>query len=233
MSYGIMTAEELLEVLKVSRKSLHRLREMEGFPAPARVGNIVRYDGDAVMRWFMSQKKDSNSISRHNISGEVVMAGKNNDGEYVFIDNASNQIQSEYAQILAKALTGVTGGVVSHMYVAYNNDAAPTADAFDVSDGVEYFVNLTGSKDFIKVPVIVLPSKTEDSSRFQVIVGNSVGYRGLVFNESSWVYCIALVAETASDDVTRDKIFARLNWTPPRQKTADQLSIDWTIKFTE
>ena len=226
MSIGIVTAKELIKLLKISNRSLYRFREVEGFPQPIKVGNIVRYDGDAVMQWIKEQSKVNNEKRiRGKVYAEVINNGNSEMALY-----SSNQIQNDHAKILVNAVTGNKCGRITHLYLAFDNAVAqPETQTIPRDEGMEYFLSLEGTRDYMRVPASITPTITDGSAvEFHFIVGGRTGSRGLTFGSNSWIYTMALVAEESEGT---GKIFARLNCDPPRKNTERQLSINWSIDF--
>ncbi len=140
---------------------------------------------------------------------------------------------------------------INAMYLEFENTAgSASAPSFDLEDGVDYYLGLTGARDYLRLPLTSLPALTvNDAARFEgtgvdfdaatftTQSSGTSGAGGLSFSSgsNSLVFGIALVAAPIWADRTRDLIFARAYFDVSEQqrKTATkQVSIAWMQALT-
>ena len=52
----LLRVKDVLESLKISVVTLHRLRKAGDFPAVIRVGGSIRFDSEEILRWIADKK---------------------------------------------------------------------------------------------------------------------------------------------------------------------------------
>jgi hypothetical protein len=151
------------------------------------------------------------------------------------------------ADILAKLLSGDPKYAINTMYLEFINLANPAdpvpAPTFDRSGGVTYYTGLTGTQDFLRVPLVVTP--IIDSSDTGLYAGNRVtffgvsegmsGFHGLPFNSAvnSAVYGAGLVAAPSITDQSNDVVFSRVYTGIDKvlKESGFEIGVTWTIQF--
>ena len=126
------------------------------------------------------------------------------------------------ADILAALAAGNSKYAIAAMYLEFQNIADGSGiviPTFDRSGGIDYYNGLSGTIDYLRVPLILPPSlSTTDPSSYQgnrvVFFGMSdgvVGVHGLAFSDValSKVYGAALAATPVPADPAQDIVFAR------------------------
>lgn len=160
-------------------------------------------------------------------------------GEPIF--ETKNLIVDSHLEIIRNALfVGVKDYRIRHFYVEFENNVAtpPVATpVFDATRNVSYYLNLSGQKDFLRVPV----GTTNDNggSGDLVILGKinqSVGVLGLSFSEAqgSIVYGYGLVASPSIQDHTQDVLFSCVYLPEANQiEVVDgkQLGVQYTVEL--
>lgn len=172
-----------------------------------------------------------------------------------------NQIAYDWGVIACQAMCrGNSLYKIRGMYVEFENVAdpedtisIPSDDDIDRGEGVNYFLSLSGSKDFLRVLMDTEPGLTVGSNSayqdyfsgegvefneatFRAQSSSSSGVNGLSFDNgsNSKIYGIALVAVPDIDDVTRDKIFGRLYFNAGEQfvkPSTQQVGVAWSQLF--
>jgi hypothetical protein len=165
-----------------------------------------------------------------------------------------NQLQYGWGFAAAQLLRGRREYKIGGFYVEYANVALPEdviqEPAFDRSEGIEYYNDLSGSRDYLRIPLLGEPelliaegyedhfTEGVDGNQLDMVgqTSGSTGVHGLPFSDSvnSKVYGVALVAIPDSGDRSRDVIIARGYYAAAHQvlKTASaQITVSWSQKF--
>lgn len=165
------------------------------------------------------------------------------------ISESSNQIQWSWGEIACRLFgDGNPAYKISAMYIEFENTAlTPTTPSYSREEGVEYYENLSlsGTKDFLRVPLLAAPSKALASGysninfnrlTFLAQTSGTQGVHGKTFSDTvnSKVYGLALVATPAWSDRTQDLIFARKYYAAGDQvnkQASSQIGVSWTETF--
>lgn len=143
---------------------------------------------------------------------------------------------------------------ISTLYVEFENQSGPetpiSVAPFSRSIATSYYANLTGQRDYLRIPIIIEPTlsvsdgyaenlpvnQSANQLTFFVQTSGTAGMHGLPFasNVNSKVYAAALVAAPDFNDPTKDVVFARTMFTTANQITKEassQIGITWDIAF--
>lgn len=169
-----------------------------------------------------------------------------------------NQIQYSWGYAAARQLgyrrqSGRPEYHISAIYIEYENQtdsllAVSEAAAFPRTFGITQYNNLTGSRDYLRIPITIEPTlgvSTNYSANlpidqqgnqltFFVQTSGTSGVNGLAFNSTSKVFAAALVAAPDLNDRTQDVVFARTVFAANNQVTKEpssQIGITWDIAF--
>lgn len=148
------------------------------------------------------------------------------DGQLLFTQH--NQIQDGSKTILCNLLAGNTEFRPDTLYVEFQNSAdTPTTPVYTTDEGVEYYNNLSSPKDYLKVPIVIKPSVSEDSVTFSAVIAAGTGAKnGLTCGSTTQAYGVALVSESTK------QVYARMYFTTPvALTTSTQYYFPWTISF--
>lgn len=133
------------------------------------------------------------------------------------------------------------------MYIEFENTpGSASVPSPQSSEGVDYFLGLSGNRDYLRVPLSALPSLGIgdasnysgigvdcDAATFTAVASSSRGENGLDFSAAadSLVYGIALVSAPVWADRTQDLVFGRQYYEvadQQRKVSNKQLSVAWT-----
>lgn len=170
-----------------------------------------------------------------------------------------NQIQYTWGYVAARHL-GFRPSAdrpsyhISTLYVEFENQSDPdtpiSVAPFSRAISTEYYANLSGQRDYLRIPIIIEPTlgvsagyeenlpvnQSANQLTFFVQTVGTSGAHGLPFasNVNSKVYAAALVASPDFNDPTKDVVFARTMFTTANQITKEassQIGITWDIAF--
>ena len=151
------------------------------------------------------------------------------------------------ADIVASALANRSGYHISTMYMEFENLAAPNdpiiPPAFDRSANVAYYSNLSPPRDFLRIPLTLMPTlASTDDNKFENnqvtffgISTGSVGENGLPFihTQNSTIFGGALIASPVPDTQANDRLFSRTYWADGAvlKQQNHQIGVQWTLRF--
>lgn len=158
--------------------------------------------------------------------------------------------QNSYSQIIARLLGfGDPAYRLSHVYIEFENVGFP-GDPVTPPDvareaGLEYYQGLTGSRDFLRVPILGDPSVSlsdgvegvdYDTLTFYAQSEGTTGMHGLPFSadSNSTVYARAIVATPVPADWSRDLVYSRINLDVDQQllkPASGQISVPIKLRF--
>lgn len=172
------------------------------------------------------------------------------------LQTQNNQTQVFWGMIAAYAIgRGDADYRIRAFYVEYENVASPgdpvtVPGDVPLDEGVDYYLSLSGSRDFLRVPVVGLAGIDPGSGyeefftgsdhgnriSLQAVSSGSVGVLGRPFSDTvnSTVCGLAIVATPDWDDITQDLVFARGYYAADKQvpKAAGrQLAFSWNHTF--
>jgi hypothetical protein len=162
-----------------------------------------------------------------------------------------NSTQHGWGFIAAKLVgEGDTTYQVDAVYIEFdNNGGTVSPPSFDRDEGPEYYQNLSGGRDYLRVPLLGVPAlaiaagyessfDTGEGNKltFHAHTSGSTGANGLPFSDSagSVVFGAALVATPDWDDPTLDVVFSRRYYATGEQvpKAAGrQVGVTWEHTF--
>ena len=168
-------------------------------------------------------------------------------GEIRSMFEQKNIIPYEGADILARVLGGDSDYFPAAMFFEYENiDPGPPVPPTPTRDeGIDYYLDtlaLESDKDYLRIPLVVPPSFTAESSLY---TGNQVtffaattgieGIHGKPFGSGSdsQVYGVALAATPDPDQHTSDKLFSRSysGFSPVPKEAGYQIGAQYLIRF--
>jgi hypothetical protein len=152
----------------------------------------------------------------------------------VVVDVTSNLIVNSAFQIIRKTLRVSPDDYrLRHIYVEYENTAGtPETPVFDETRSVDYYLNLSGNSDYLRVPVTFSVDTGEEVQLLSRVVGQS-GQRGLAFSAASDSQIIgyAVAASPAPDDPTQDVLFSA-NYLNQVVSVADeQINVEYILEI--
>lgn len=167
-----------------------------------------------------------------------------------------NTVLYDWGFIAAKALGhGEAIYRINAMYIEFSNVAAPgnavNVPTFSRDEGVSYYNSLSGSNDYLRVPLIGLPSITIETGfesfftagvdgnllTFHAQTAGTVGVKqDLPFSDTvnSKIFGGALVAAPVFADSTQDIVFSRSYFASADQtlkQASSQVGITWELPF--
>lgn len=163
-----------------------------------------------------------------------------------------NLILNEYATILAKMMAHNGPGWIrpNVLYLEFENVASPgdvvAVPSYTRADGAAsgYYDALSGSKDFLRVPIVSTSVLSEDAGKYPggnlvMYTGQSSGTEGVLGLEfgagvNSKVYGTALGWAPDLDDRSQDLLYARRYFAGSLQKLkvpSAEVLVDWKIPY--
>ena len=163
-----------------------------------------------------------------------------------------NQICYDWGVVAAALFRGLQDGnqyKVGGMYLEFDNSGSPVDPTPTISRDTtpEYYRNLTGTADFLRVPLIATSGDISDEDNFSgnniaIFHAQSVGTTGsrtsspLTFSDanSSRVYGAALVAFRDESDITQDLVISRIYFDTDNQvekPASGQVGVTWNLAF--
>ena len=116
----------------------------------------------------------------------------------------SNQIQAEASEILA-SLAGEGSRKIDAFYLVFENtesaDSEVVCSGIDASDGVEYFLGLAGSRDFIRQKMELPPEIQGTSVTFPILASSGYGFHGLPFGQDGTVSQVCAMALVLAEKI--------------------------------
>lgn len=201
------------------------------------------------------------------VNGHVTVWRVPDNGDKQLVGDQSNQIQYSWGFIASRQLgyrfqPNRDSYHISAMYIEFENQSAQAAVAgnavsvsssFPRTDSSAYYNSLSGSRDFLRIPLIIEPTSsvatgTESyleelplEQQFNKLTffaqsAGTTGVHGRAFSHehNSKVYAVALVAAPVFSDRTKDVIFARTVLSSGNQvakAASSQIGITWDISF--
>lgn len=169
-------------------------------------------------------------------------------------DWTSNTHMYDLATAMAALVRNLQDGklyYVNAMYFEFDNSGAAVdpVPTITLSDGYSYYTGLTGTKDFLRVPITATSSGTvtdvakyprgTNVATFSARTAGTTGQRTsapLTFSDvsNSRVFGGALVAMRSQVDITQDLVVARFYFDPADQiekSAGQQIGFDWPLTF--
>lgn len=164
----------------------------------------------------------------------------------VHVEEGKNDRLFGGSDIIARLLAGDEQFKPATIYFEFENLAVSgtpiPAPSFDRSDGIDYYLSLSGSsvKDFLRVPMVLNPEVVASAGDF---AGNQVnyfaisegtsGFHGRAFSDTanSEVYGAALVATPTIDSQDDDIVYARsYDFTQVPKQAGFQIGLQWFVR---
>ena len=163
-----------------------------------------------------------------------------------------NQICYDWGTAAAALFRGLQDGSqykVGGMYLEFDNSGSPVDPTPTISRDTTptYYRNLSGTADFLRVPLIATSGDTTDEDTFAgdniaIFHAQSVGTTGsrtsapLTFSDAntSRVYGAALVAFRDESDITQDLVISRIYFDTDNQiekPASGQVGVTWNLAF--
>lgn len=163
-----------------------------------------------------------------------------------------NQVCYDWGPVAAALFRGLQDGKdyrVAGMYIEFDNSGAPvspTPDA-DRDTTVDYYRGLSGTADFLRVPLIATSGSNSNEALFSAdnvatFYAQTAGTTGsrttspLTFSDgaNSNVYGAALVVFRDESDITQDLIVSRIYFDTGDQVekvASSQIGVTWSLTF--
>ncbi len=158
-----------------------------------------------------------------------------------------NMVTRDATGPLVRLLANQLDGKVYHIRAVYlefeNNPGGdvdvPDDEDIDRTEGYDYYHNLSGTRDYLRVPVLAsaVSSSSEDYPNGNIMTffaqtAGTTGVNGTDYgaDEDSVIYGAALVVSPDYDDEAQDIVFARTYFDGPNQLPAvdgSQISLAW------
>lgn len=189
------------------------------------------------------------------VEGIVSLFDVDRDRVWRLLHEERNQIQWSWGEIACHLFgDGNAKYKLSAMYIEFENVASPgdpvTAPAYAASEGVEYYEALaaSGSRDFLRVPLLASPQKGIVSGYESGVAFNQLsflaqssgtaGVHGKTFSDgaNSTVFGLALVAAPVWGDRTQDLVFGRRYYQTAKQvpkRASSQVGVSWIERFVQ
>jgi|TARA_R110000824_G_scaffold82768_4_gene207401 hypothetical protein len=157
-------------------------------------------------------------------------------------DWSSNDVVYEWATIVGNLLNGTGLNYrIGGMYLEFDNGAGPiAAPTFDRTRSVDYYNNLIGTRDYLRVPLTAATLTSSDASLFPS--GNKctffsrstgiAGVHGRAFGTGSIIFGASLVAYVDSTDATQDLILSSMYFGASDQQdklSTSQIGLEWEL----
>jgi hypothetical protein len=158
-------------------------------------------------------------------------------------DWSPNLVVYEWATIVGNLLNGTGLNYrVGGMYLEFDNSGSITNPTFDRTRDINYYNNLTGSRDYLRVGLTASQFTSSDDTLFPG--GNictyfarsqgAFGVHGLAFNDSapSVIFGASLVAYVSSTDATQDLILSSMYFESADQQeklSTSQIGLEWEL----
>ncbi len=185
------------------------------------------------------------------VSGRYSVWEVDDRGGREFRFSKENAIMRDAVRVAAQCIgLGDPRYKINAMYLEYVNTAgSASVPTFSIDDGGSYYRSLSGTQDYLRVPLASTPLLSASNAalfsgvgvdcdliRFSSQSFGSTGVNGLAFSagDNSLVIGVALVAAPVWADPTRDLVFARGYFDVSNQvrKTASkQISVSWEQNF--
>lgn len=176
----------------------------------------------------------------------------NQDGGYMLFGNKEqNLVCYDWGAAAAALFRGVQDGKsykIGGMYLEFDNSgsAVDPTPSFTRDSTPDYYRNLTGTADFLRVPLIASSGSSTSESfsadNIATFYAQSTGTTGerttspLTFSDAnnSRVYGAALVVFRDEEDITQDLIVSRIYFDTDNQvekPASGQVGVTWTLSF--
>ncbi len=162
-------------------------------------------------------------------------------GDSTLLVDKNNLIVYSGADILAKALAGVTDYKISHMYVGYKDPGAGSpAPAIAKANSIVVYDSLISDSDygFLRIPLSLIPSFFNETNYnnnnvvFTSTVLSGVEEHGLTFADGVEIFEAGLACELTKGVRQDDVLFSRASFTEIVYNNNYNLTISWAVKFT-
>lgn len=189
--------------------------------------------------------------------GRVEMFRISEGGIWTSLFKTTNTLLYDWGFIAAKAIGhGDRSYRVNMMYMEFENVVAPgdavAVPTFTRDEGLSYYNALSGTQDFLRVPISGLPDITIDSGyeayftagvtgNLLRFIAHTEGIASVLGNatygvaNNSKIFGAALVAAPVEADRTKDVVFSRTYYPAVNQVLAQastNLGLFWDIPFT-
>lgn len=164
----------------------------------------------------------------------------------------SNLVMYDWGVLASALLRNFDNGkpfYINGMLLEFDNSGAPVdpTPSYDRDETVEYYLGLTGTQDFLRVPMIATAGSTSEDHDYSgnnvaTFIASSEGAVGqrlvspLTFSdvENSRIIGGALVAQQVPGDITQDIIFSRFYFEADNQIpkiASSQIQLNWELTF--
>jgi len=165
-------------------------------------------------------------------------------GEIRKMVSQKNIIPYQGADVLARILGGDHTWAPGAMLFEFENTAgSPTIPIPTRDEGIDYYLGLSGTKDYLRIPLIVPPSFSASSGNYggnqvtfwAVTSGTEGQAHSLQFGDTqdSKVYGVGLAATPTPDQYTQDRVFSRsyTGFSPVPKEAGYQIGAQYLIRF--
>lgn len=160
-------------------------------------------------------------------------------GEKKLLIDKSNTILNQGSDLLAFCLTGKPNSGISHLYLGYNNTPSFPGTGVNI-DKTDPSMRIDANYGYLRIPLSYAPSflKSEGYLNnipvFSILLSNPASYivgASPTFDDNSYMYEIALAAETVPGTPASDMVFSKADFGPLVYSQEHNLTISWGISF--
>lgn len=162
-------------------------------------------------------------------------------GESSLVVDKPNLILKGATKIITQALTGDTSHAIWGMYIGYNNQAGfalASAPTIDSNYTTTFAARADANFGYLREPLSFTPNfstsagfSQQNTVLFSTMVTSAASVGGAVFNNSSNIYEVALIAAPAASDKLKDVVFSRTNFSPVRYDNTYNFTITWGVRI--
>jgi len=157
-------------------------------------------------------------------------------GDSQLLVDKQNMILKGGAKLITHALAGVEGSKIWGMYIGFNNTASFTPKTInpEYSDPFSGFSSPFG---YLREPLTFTPTYmsspgyTDNTVLFSTMITSSTSQTDAVFDGSSRIYEVGLIAAPTPSDPSGDVVFSRTNFNAIQYDSSFNFTISWGIRI--
>jgi hypothetical protein len=160
-------------------------------------------------------------------------------GETELLVDKKNMILKGGAKLIAYALAGKPMSNIWGMYIGYNNgDGEFDKPSIDIDYNYKFSdYQAEDNFGYLREPLTFTPSflsspgYTDNTVLFSTMITSASAAGGAVFDETSRIYEVALVAVEDPTSTVRDTVFSRTNFNPIKYDSNYNFTITWGVRI--